>query len=504
MVKPVRSLLLLFYVGCLLSVIAVFSPGELPLTDSFSLNLFTPEDLNSIAGAERQTPTDISEIIALQNRLDSISRISEAAKAGDTVKRTGKTAFATAEDKGFVLPKYEVKDVRVPLVYAKKESHPLDYFFRGLQNIRKQESPIRLVHYGDSQLEGDRITSYLRQKFQRLYGGSGVGLVPLREKQAMRSTLLTNSSPSIRIQSILDRPARHKGRRYGLLGSVFTFESDSGSAQKTKVDVTFRRSKYTGKNDRHTKISRLNFLYSARNKVNLSFRARPVGASKDTVWQAELPASEGFNSQKISAETEFKKLNISIQTNGKAEFYGIGLDGKTGLAADNVALRGSSVMDFAKSNREFLRRQYQEMNVRLMVLQFGVNVVPNPQKSYGFYEQMFHKQLKYLRSVMPEMSILVVGVSDMARKQGTGYASYPNITMIRNAQKKAAFRAGCAYWDLYDAMGGQNSMISWVRSKPSLAAKDYTHFNGRGARLVGEMLFDAIIKEYDRFSSTEK
>ena len=36
----------------------------------------------------------------------------------------------------------------------------------------------RMIHYGDSQLEGDRITSYLRNRFQKIYGGSGPGFIP--------------------------------------------------------------------------------------------------------------------------------------------------------------------------------------------------------------------------------------------------------------------------------------------------------------------------------------
>ena len=33
------------------------------------------------------------------------------------------------------------------------------------------------MYYGDSQIEGDRITSYLRQTLRKEYGGTGPGLV---------------------------------------------------------------------------------------------------------------------------------------------------------------------------------------------------------------------------------------------------------------------------------------------------------------------------------------
>ncbi|NJL12693.1 MAG: hypothetical protein HC913_06670 [Microscillaceae bacterium] len=100
------------------------------------------------------------------------------------------------------------------------------------------------------------------------------------------------------------------------------------------------------------------------------------------------------------------------------------------------------------------------------------------------------------------MSVLVVGVSDMSYNTGNGYASYPNIEKIRNAQRKAAFRAGCAFWDLYEAMGGANSMPSWVFAKPvALASRDFTHFTAPGAQLVSEMLYNAILTEYDEYNA---
>jgi lysophospholipase L1-like esterase len=134
-------------------------------------------------------------------------------------------------------------------------------------------------------------------------------------------------------------------------------------------------------------------------------------------------------------------------------------------------------------------------------LQFGVNVVPYVIKDYTFYEEQFYNQLKLLKSIAPGVSILVVGVSDMSRKEGELYVSYPNIEKIRDAQRRAAFKAGCAFWDLYEAMGGENSMPSWVFAKPALANKDFTHFTAKGASLVSEMLYKALLSEYEKFNS---
>lgn len=92
-----------------------------------------------------------------------------------------------------------------------------------------------------------------------------------------------------------------------------------------------------------------------------------------------------------------------------------------------------------------------------------------------------------------------MGTTDIATKQGTDYTSYPYLEMIRDAQRRAAFAAGCAFWDAYEAMGGKNSMPAWVFNNPPLAAKDFTHLSPRGANILAELLYKAIMKDYQRY-----
>ena len=125
----------------------------------------------------------------------------------------------------------------------------------------------------------------------------------------------------------------------------------------------------------------------------------------------------------------------------------------------------------------------------------------NIQLDFDFYEKNYYRSLKALKDNNPGTDILVIGVSDMTKTDGTDLVSWPNIKDIRDAQRRAAFKAGCAFWDMYEAMGGENSMTAWVSADPSLAEKDYTHFNYRGARIIGEMIFNALMSDYYAYKS---
>jgi hypothetical protein len=61
----------------------------------------------------------------------------------------------------------------------------LTAFYAALDSASSK--PVRVVHYGDSQIEEDRITNILRERWQKEYGGGGVGLIPLHQTIPTRS-----------------------------------------------------------------------------------------------------------------------------------------------------------------------------------------------------------------------------------------------------------------------------------------------------------------------------
>ena len=64
-----------------------------------------------------------------------------------------------------------------------------------LDSTRYSTGQIRIMYYGDSQIEGDRITSYLRQTLREENGGTGPGLfLPLMPVMYTKSIWIRSSS----------------------------------------------------------------------------------------------------------------------------------------------------------------------------------------------------------------------------------------------------------------------------------------------------------------------
>ena len=66
-------------------------------------------------------------------------------------------------------------------------------FFKKLENAKTKK--VRIMHYGDSQIEGDRISGRLRERLQKEFGGNGAGLsavIPATRKISLKNIPSTN------------------------------------------------------------------------------------------------------------------------------------------------------------------------------------------------------------------------------------------------------------------------------------------------------------------------
>jgi hypothetical protein len=403
----------------------------------------------------------------------------------------------------------EIDTLKKPDSLAKKiVSQPLDYpgddktilypFFRELEESLVNKQGIHILHYGDSQLEGDRITDYLRSRFQAEFGGSGPGILPLGE-ETYRLALLTSFSGNWQRHNLMGIKYKNQGSHpYGPLGSYFRFASDqtdsaAGNGKPLEAWITFRGKGVSG--GRADQYQRCRIFYeNYQQQVKVSFFNGDVKLKSDT-----LPPSQSLKEYDLSFTDTPASLTIRFTGAGSPDFYGICLDSPSGISVDNIPIRGSSGLEFTRMNPTLLTEMYRILNVKLLILQFGVNVVPGDLDDYTYYENDLYLQICQLKKLNPGVSIIVIGVSDASIKNGDTYESYPNVEKILNAQKSAALKAGCVFWNLYAAMGGKNSMPSWVFAKEPLATTDFLHFNYAGARIVGKMFYSALINDYNDF-----
>lgn len=393
-----------------------------------------------------------------------------------------------------VISKSEHQGLPCNLEYPDGNDTLLWSLFRKLSHARSKQ--VRIMHFGDSQIEGDHISSTIRSHFQEDFGGFGAGMLPL---------VLPFGSVSVRIdgspnwEMITRRYAAenlHYDKLFPVTGTVFRYRQ-SVESEALQMDeqafIKFSQVHVSSVSARRFEIIRL--LYR-NNPSSVPVLLQQAGLSPliDT-----LPATPGYNMATWNLKARRMDLSISLFEPESPEFIGFSTESRTGVIVDNIPLRGSSGLDFNKSDTASAVFLASQLHPDLLILQFGVNVAPFITSNYRFYENGLFNQLIFLKKYFPQAEIIVIGISDMAIMGDSGLESYPNLLLIKEAMRNAAFRANCSFWDLFTAMGGKNSMIKWANASPSLARKDFIHFNKRGADSVGRMFYNAFIKDYRKF-----
>jgi hypothetical protein len=148
---------------------------------------------------------------------------------------------------------------------------------------------------------------------------------------------------------------------------------------------------------------------------------------------AIIPPSKDFKVIRWTLDAPVTHMTVQFRYAKSPEIYGMAFDNTSGIAVDNISLRGCAGLIFTSMDPRLLREMYKELNVKLFILQFGGNVVPYIADNYRYYEKWYYRQIMRLKEVCPGASVLVIGVADMAVKNGEKFESYPNLGIVNQA-----------------------------------------------------------------------
>ena len=118
---------------------------------------------------------------------------------------------------------------------------------------------------------------------------------------------------------------------------------------------------------------------------------------------------------------------------------------------------------------------------------------------YGWYARKMITVIDKMKKNFPKASIVLLSVSDRSTNTNGNFRTARSIPALRNTQRYIAQQTGIVFWDMYEAMGGEDSMVKFVSSKPALAAKDYTHLTFKGGKKLGGSLVKSLLFELEEY-----
>lgn len=401
---------------------------------------------------------------------------SKRSHADSTAAAAGKTPEGTVVNPDAV---YDFMSYKGILNYASQETGDsnagMDRFMEALKELKAgKRKKVRIAYFGDSMIEGDLITSDLRDSLQTFFGGAGVGFVPITSVVASFRTTITHTfSRDWKDYHYKNSPPSNIV--LGLSGHTF-FPGGSSWIKYAPV-----------KKPRLDKFDEVSLLYGPAEATTVNINDRPY----------TLSGNAQVNRLDFRQDTGTGAITIKYGGGAAAPFYGVCFETDNGVYVDNYSFRGISGVELGHLSADMVRRMQQERPYDLVVLHYGANVLFRPELTdYSWYERPMKKVVDSLRKDLPGTSFLIVGTADKSYRKGDHYITAPGVEALLKVQHDLATNYGTAYWNLYANMGGAGSMVKWVEGDTVLANKDYTHLNRQGAAKVGALLYKAIMNDY--------
>lgn len=388
------------------------------------------------------------------------------------------------------------------LQFANNDPQCLWSFFESCDSIEYGKS-VHIMHYGDSQIETDRISGVIRQSLQEKFGGYGPGLVA--------PVPVTPSSNVIQSQS--DNWLRYTSYGYGekvshnAFGVMCSFGRFTPPNLKDKIATDSTEAWVELKPTRMGQARCKSFT-----NATLYIGVKNAGCRlnlyvNDSLYSSELlTVADYCQIKKWHFNTTPQKLKFEFTATESPDVYAINLQGDSGIQLSNIALRGNDGGAFSRVGNSELAATLNDLDSKLIIMQFGGNAVPylssaSAAKTYG---KGFKNHIRKMKTVCPGASIIVIGPSDMSTSINGVYQTWPFLEDLNEGLKETAHEENCGYWDMFQVMGGKNSMLSWVSNDPPYAGPDYTHFTPLGARKIAELFYKALIDEYDHYKDFRK
>ena len=363
----------------------------------------------------------------------------------------------------------------------------LDSFYAALWKLEQEKQGqggtaglVTILHYGDSPTTADLITGDVRAQLQSRFGDAGRGYTLIAKPWAWyghRGVEMSDHGWKIRTGVGLMREGI-----YGLGGAAF--EGQPGA------------------------WSRFRLTESQQTAVEVEYLAKPGGGS----FQVEADGQK-IAEQSTDAETQASlSLHVALPpgtkevsirpSSGTVTLFGADFRrGSSGLLYDSLGLNGATTSVVARVLQPSLwQQQLEHAAPSLVVVNYGSN-----ESSFGtFVRKQYGAELRLaiqrIRHADPNAAILIMSPMDRGERTGlddiTTMSTIPEIVAI---QRQVAAETHCAFFDTYDAMGGDGTMARWYGASPRLVTADLLHPTPQGATIVASLFVEQLGLGYNRW-----
>jgi len=341
-----------------------------------------------------------------------------------------------------------------------------------------QSRPVRIAVLGDSYIEGDILTSMLRELLQQRFGGKGVGYVPMTSIAAGFRRTVKHTFGGWTQHKAVDRKG-YADVYNNLTGNYF----NAGPGAWVSVKGLGGVYPHAGS----CNSSSFYFLGGTGN----GFVTAVVNGTDTTHFSLDVNNPVGH----AMVRGDIKSVKWTVSDPGGMIYLGTSMDSDNGVIVDNFSMRAGSGKHLKSVPSSLMSGFHQARHYDLVILMYGLNIAGSMNSGYTSYCNTVTAAVNNIKAYMPGTSILIVGCSDREERTANGWRTMKGVLGLIQAQKRVAINTHVAFWDLYEAMGGEGAIVNMVQNGE--ANRDYTHINHKGGDRIGRYLYNALMLGFE-------
>lgn len=358
----------------------------------------------------------------------------------------------------------------------------LDPFFASLDAVfeRKEGSHATVVTLGNSLIASDHVTDVVRARLVARFGDGGRGfLLPDRlSKLGGRRVRTGRGSDGWDIHTFAQKPPRRD--EFGFTGSMHESVREGEQIAWKLSGATRAR------------------LFYLEHKDNPGFSLELDGKPLMTVAPERPELAED---RVLELELDKAASTLRLKAHGKGVvLYGVALaKDSPGVVWDTIGVPASDAGMYVATDEGIFARQLAAREPSLVVVMIGGNEIRS--LSYGWQtpeevRAQYAALIDRVKAAVPDAACLAVSPIDAARATAAGaqLTTRRETLEVVALEREVALEKGCAFYNLFEAMGGEGSLERFHRE--GLVNDDLVHPKGAGGDVLGNLLADALLASY--------
>lgn len=396
----------------------------------------------------------------------------------------GWTVMGQSQPMMRTLPEYPFTHFeRNQLVYP-GDSLPMERFFGKLDSVVFLGGNVSIMHIGGSHVQAGVFT----QQFRDNLLGIGTDLMG-GQNFVFPFTAGKTNNPSYFMVKYTGKwdycrnaVKREYEKRLGLAGAAITTTDNEASVS------IITRERYPSHQPPEYTFNKVTVLgFSETENV------MPVVGCDGTVIHGNYNESQSSYVFDLPQYTD--SVCILFDTvPGEFTLTGVLLEsGKSGICVHGIGVNGASVPSYLRCDD--FERDLALIKPDLVIFSIGINDAADHDFTEFCFKHNYKELINTIQKVSPDCALLFVTNNDSYKKvKKNKYEVNPNGLVVERVFMELGATYNAAVWDQFDIMGGLKSMEEW--EKAGLAKKDKVHFTNEGYRLLGDLLYNALMGRY--------